>query len=240
MYHTRQKMNFIIVEDEQYWLEQLKNILIEWASSNEKNINLLYFDSGESIISSYENGNTNWDVVFFDITLKEMSGTVAAKKLRELGYKNAIIFTTNHTEIQYAKDGFDVSANQYLLKPIDVKELGLCLDKICEKTYFTFIYKGEWHKVVFRDIAYLASFGHNMIIHYLKKDKPQDQFRATIPEVLMEFPSYFARLNRLNVVNLEHIRKMDLSNIYLSNGIDLPIGKTYRESFVRSYIDIIK
>ena len=53
------------------------------------------------------------DLVFLDIQMPRLSGIEIAKKISQ---KSLFIFTTAYTE--YAVEGFDLEATDYLLKPI--------------------------------------------------------------------------------------------------------------------------
>ena len=75
------------------------------------------FSCGEALLSSGE----DFDIIFLDIEMKKLSGIDTAKKLRSLeepgGHKAIVIFITAFRE--YMEQAFDVSAFNYITKPID-------------------------------------------------------------------------------------------------------------------------
>ncbi|MCW3118364.1 MAG: response regulator transcription factor, partial [Chitinophagaceae bacterium] len=68
------------------------------------------------------------DVVFLDIDMPRMNGF---KMIEELGDVNfEIVFTTAYNH--YAVDAIRISAFDYLVKPVSVKDLQSCVDRLVE------------------------------------------------------------------------------------------------------------
>lgn len=67
------------------------------------------------------------DVVLLDIRMPTMDGIEAARELAKLAHPPAIIFTTAYEA--HALEAFEVSAVDYLLKPIRLKRLETSLNK---------------------------------------------------------------------------------------------------------------
>lgn len=71
----------------------------------------------------------NPDVVFLDVEMPEYSGFELLKFFKEVHFE--IVFVTAYSE--YAVKAFEVSAIDYLLKPIDEEQLKSALDKITHR-----------------------------------------------------------------------------------------------------------
>lgn len=67
------------------------------------------------------------DILFLDVEMPGMTGIDLAKQLQENGYKGKIIFVTGH--IQYSVKALRANAFDYLIKPIDVDELGQAIER---------------------------------------------------------------------------------------------------------------
>lgn len=65
--------------------------------------------------------DVDYDIIFLDIRMPEVSGLELAEQLREHANPPQIIFTTAYPD--YAVDAFELSAVDYLLKPIDEDRL---------------------------------------------------------------------------------------------------------------------
>ena len=70
----------------------------------------------------------NSDVVFLDIDMPGIDGLSMAKKINEFKYPPHIIFTTAHSD--YMLEALRNQAFDFLTKPIDLKELLLCIKRI--------------------------------------------------------------------------------------------------------------
>lgn len=67
------------------------------------------------------------DIVLLDIRMPEMDGIEVAQHLQKLARQPAIIFTTAYDS--YAMQAFDISAVDYLLKPIRLERLQTAIQK---------------------------------------------------------------------------------------------------------------
>ena len=85
-------------------------------------------DSGFEAIDKVAGGEV-YDVIFMDHMMPKMDGIVATQKIRELGYKGAIIALTANAlvgnEEMFVKNGFD----GFIAKPIDIRSMDNVLNK---------------------------------------------------------------------------------------------------------------
>lgn len=72
----------------------------------------------------------NPDVVFVDIEMPEMNGLEFAERLLNTQQQARVVFVTAYS--QYAVDAFKVNALDYLLKPVDPKELDRVVEKLIQ------------------------------------------------------------------------------------------------------------
>jgi two-component system LytT family response regulator len=71
------------------------------------------------------------DLVFLDIEMPRTSGLELAEELKLRGYTGKIVFVTAYDH--YAIKAIRAGAFDYLLKPVDVDELKLVLDRLNRK-----------------------------------------------------------------------------------------------------------
>jgi two-component system OmpR family response regulator len=67
--------------------------------------------------------NNGVDLVILDLMLPGMSGYAVCESLREQGHALPILMLTARTLAEDRKRGFDVGADQYMMKPFDLDEL---------------------------------------------------------------------------------------------------------------------
>ena len=102
-----------IVEDEKSYQEQLKRYIRKYEAESGQKVHLRVFNDGDEIIDHYAG---NYDIIFLDIEMRRMNGMEAARRIRKLDADVILIFITNMA--QYAIQGYEVQALDYVVKPI--------------------------------------------------------------------------------------------------------------------------
>ena len=121
-------MRIAICEDEQYWIETLRDSVLSWGKSKGIEPNIDSFVNPNSLIEGIL--STTYDLLLLDIALGKavMDGMETAGYLRKTGNKIPIIFVTS--DALRADEGYLVEAIGYLKKPIDENRLALFLDRV--------------------------------------------------------------------------------------------------------------
>ncbi|MDE6575268.1 MAG: LytTR family DNA-binding domain-containing protein [Muribaculaceae bacterium] len=185
--------------------------------------------------------SSNPDIVFLDIELNSHNGIELA---RQLPRGTTLIFTTAYSE--YALEGFNVNAVDFLHKPIFYPRFLQAMEKAVawsakeqnprEQTD-TIALKAE-HKTV---IIALDS-----VTHIEAMDNYVKVFRRNLPTVISQItmkemeaklpPELFIRVHRSFIVSLKAIDRFSNRKIYVHGlSTPLPVGRTYNESFQNLY-----
>ncbi len=98
--------------------------------------------------------NVRIDVVFLDIVMPEMSGFELAKRLSALEHTPEIVFVTAYE--QYALEAFRVNALDYIVKPVQDKELHRVLEKITKRIDKFHQFQKKQQKAKEREIISIA------------------------------------------------------------------------------------
>ena len=106
-------LNIAIVEDEENYRNILYEYLKRYEQENNEEVQISVFADGDEIVENY---SAKYDIILMDIEMQFMNGMDAAKKIRESDREVIIIFITNM--VQYAIQGYEVDALDYVLKPI--------------------------------------------------------------------------------------------------------------------------
>lgn len=112
----------IIVDDEELSVKRLKNLL---AESGGIEICRTFLDPLEAY--DYVRAHPI-QLAFLDISMPEINGMRLSRLLLELDDSINIVFVTGHDN--YAVQAFDISALDYLMKPVTGQRLSMTLDKI--------------------------------------------------------------------------------------------------------------
>jgi len=182
------------------------------------------------------------DVIFLDINMPEISGLSFAKSIN----KNIkIIFTTAYRE--YAVDGFDLKAVDYLLKPISFERLLQAVNKFLnenipvytetkdeltiEKSDFIFVRSDrKMIKINFSDINYIESLGDYLKIHLPGKTIIT---RETISNMEAKLPKKeFIRIHRSFILSIAKIESFTNEFVEV-NKKAIPISRSYKKNVLQ-------
>ena len=173
------------------------------------------------------------DLLFLDINMPQQSGLDFYKTLKNTP---DVIFTTAYP--QYAVDGFEVNAIDYLLKPIAYERFLTAISKVISnqnktKTEDDFIVLKEnksLHKVFYKDIQYVEAFGDYVKVHTEEK---RITTHSTFSRLLQGLPSYFLRVHKSFSINLNKMNHLSGNQIKVDTHI-VPIGQTYKQTVLKA------
>ena len=182
------------------------------------------------------------DLLFLDIQMPSISGI---DFYRNLNRDMMVIFTTAYTE--YAIEGFNLNAIDYLLKPFTFERFDQAVTKAHEFFNYTtnagntkqpFIYiRADYSllKIDIQDIIYIEGLNDYLRIH-LKNQKPIVA-RMTLKALYEKLPAHdFLRVHRSYIVSLTSILKIAAKMVHIKVNdhiVQLQIGKSYEEEVYR-------
>ena len=114
-----------IVEDETQYQEMFKAYVEKYATDKNLDIRIDIFRVGLDITENYE---PKWDIILLDIKMQQQDGMSAAHIIREHDSKVLIMFIT--TLSQYAINGYEVGAMDYVLKPVEYEKFAFRFDRL--------------------------------------------------------------------------------------------------------------
>lgn len=235
------KISCLIVDDEPMAREIL-------ASFVAKIPQLELIKTCANAMDAFETINKNQiDLLFLDINMPEVSGLSLAKSIHK---KSKIIFTTAYRE--YAIDGFDLQAVDYLLKPIAFDRFLKAVNAYFEISHPTTISQStdttpaqnpfifvradrKMLKINFEDILFIESLSDYIKIHTTKEVVVT---RETISNIETKLPpNNFIRVHRSYIIAISKITAY--SNEFIEiNKKAIPISRTYKEQVLQKLQDI--
>ncbi len=112
------------------------------------------------------------------------------------------------------------------------KEVHLLLEekkKIEEKVERSFVLLNNKSKLYLDEILFIKSDGNYVDFHLVDREVTD---RNKLIAVLEELPPNFARTHRSYIVNKNFIRSISSQYIHLSNGNEVPLSRTYKDSII--------
>ncbi|MGB0868199.1 MAG: LytR/AlgR family response regulator transcription factor [Flavobacteriales bacterium] len=169
------------------------------------------------------------DLMLLDINMPGMSGMSLAKSIKDIH----VIFTTAYRE--FAIEGFEVQAVDYLLKPIGFDRLFGALLKFSEqhtssetieKNYIFIRSERKMKRVDFDDIKFVERIRDQLHIHLSNNILVT---RENLDELEKHLPtSCFIRIHRSFIVSINKIDAFTNEHIEIGNKT-LPISRSYRQ-----------
>lgn len=218
----------VIVDD-----EELARELIETHLSQLDDFELIA--SCASAIEAHQVlQNESIDLIFMDIEMPLIKGTDFINGLKT---KPDVIFTTAYRD--YAIEGFELNAIDYLLKPIVFERFFKAIEKFTtlKKANLTserksFIYvqiKKKNVKLILDDILYIESIKDYIRIH-LNNDKIMLKHGLTAFEEKLD--DRFLRIHRSYLVNRDKVTAYTKTDVEIEN-LEIPIGDFYKSDVLK-------
>jgi len=173
------------------------------------------------------------ELLFLDINLPKLSGI---SFLKTLPHPPLVIFTTAYPE--YAVDGFELDAVDYLLKPFSFERFLKAANKavqqvnkkeMAEQVIPSFIFlkaDKKVHKVNLDNILYIEAAGD-----YIKvvMEDGQHIVNDTLKSLQDELPPIqFIRVHKSFIISRNKIKFFEGNYVKVGNA-DIPIGNSYKE-----------
>ncbi|MCE1199862.1 MAG: LytTR family DNA-binding domain-containing protein [Marinilabiliales bacterium] len=228
------KIKCIAIDDEPLALKQIgvyieKTPFLECVALCSSAIEALKFAKEQEI-----------DLMFVDINMPDLNGMDFVKSLEQ---KIPVIFTTAYSE--YAIEGFQVNALDYLLKPISYASFLKSANKarswfdmskkptdppLTAQDYLFVKSEHRLIRILLSDIKYIEGSNEYIIIHLLK-EKPVTTLMR-MKHIETELPEQqFMRVHRSFIVNLSQVKVIERNRIIFDEKIYIPIGEQYKENF---------
>lgn len=231
----------IIVDD-----EPLAVRLLESFVNKTPGLQLLasYTDSVEAVTAIQ---NSQADLLFLDIQMPDINGMEIARMKPEA---MRVVFTTAFSE--YALESYEVSAIDFLLKPIRYNKFLVAVEKARQwfahttgpapsttdssqeeqpsDTLFIRV-DGEYRQITLSNILYVSGM-KDYVMFYMEGERKPLITHLTMKSVEeMLPPSRFMRVHRSYIVQLSKIRSVDRNDcIYIGSEI-IRVTDAYREEF---------
>lgn len=182
------------------------------------------------------------EMLLLDIAMPGLDGIGVAKAVEKFSLRPAIIFCTAFD--QYAVTAFDLSATDYLLKPVAQERLGRAVTRVIERRRepvddqpmseyaqeFWVPHRSEMIRVASQDIDRIEAERDYMRLHLGQRSFLLHQ---TITELERRLdPSHFIRLHRSTIVRRDRIARlshdgMGVWHAVLNDEERIRIGRTY-------------
>lgn len=221
------KIKTIIVEDEPAAQDVLKQYVADCQRLELVSVCSNAIEANEVL------NKVEVQLIFLDINMPVLSGLNFYKALKN---PPLVVFTTAYPE--YALEGFEVDAADYLVKPISFERFMKAVNKVSEQMknmersvspdFIMLNADKRIHNVNLRDIFYLEVMGDYVKVYL--QDKPLI-VHDTLQNMELLLPStLFLRVHRSFIISMDRISYIEGNMVKVGDRL-IPISETYRKIF---------
>jgi len=173
------------------------------------------------------------DLLFLDI---QMPGKNGLDFYRMLDPEVMVIFTTAYSE--YAVEGFNVNAIDYLLKPFSFERFLSAVEKASKEqksrqttpVHNHLLIRADYklHRLEFDDVLLIEGLDDYIRIHL--KGKSPITARLSMKSILEKLPSPdFIRVHRSYIIPIKKVKSLYNKTIQIEDFV-IPVGDTYKDA----------
>ena len=229
-------MKIAICDDNLNIVDEVKNLLDEYALSKNLSLDISTFNDGQAVLESDERFN----IAILDVEMPRCNGIELGKILREKNRHIVLMYITSHKK--YLDEALNLNAARFFEKPIDSKRFYDGLDnalKRIDNTTIKFFLKEDNASVRINanDIIYveIEPIGH-------RKTKIVTEEKTYISSNKIVFweehliSSLFVKTHKSYIINMEYITKYENNTLQLDGKYNIPISRNYQSSVHKAFI----
>lgn len=242
-------LNIAFCDDDKDFLKRIVPETEKVLKNLRADIHSYTFTNGIKLISSFEQYQPYYDIVFLDIDMPIMNGKEVAKELRILDKKFKLIFVTAFD--QEALNTFQYDVIGFLPKPLLEKRLPNIIEqvvhKIDEDNPQLQIFRVDLEpnedrimdiKVPLNDIMYFESVNRKVYLYTKRETFKLHSYKLS--EIVQQYVALgFVDIHRTCIVNIKYIFSVNDIEIRLDNGIRLPLSRRKRQQIFDKFSEII-
>ncbi len=178
------------------------------------------------------------DLIFLDIQMPNKNGIDFYKMIDN---DPIVIFTTAYSE--YAVEGFNVNATDYLLKPFSEERFIASVQKARNEFEFRknqsiqthLMIRADYklHRIEYEDILLIEGLDDYVQVHL--SDKTKIVARLSMKGILEKLPKKkFIRVHRSFIIPIKKVKAIVNKNIQIEDFV-IPIGDTFKEDVLKFF-----
>lgn len=229
-------LSVAICEDDLVQQEILKALLDEMGYT--KSLEIQTFSSGEELIQSYKEGN-RYSIIFLDVKMKGLNGIQTAKLIK--AFDRDCLFIIITSIIEYALEGYSISAYDFILKPIEKEKFQSVVNRAVREwqSNMAKVYiinsRNKLTSIKLSQIRYIESNKNRVLLHTCDGTFiDHTSMKNLEPQMADEG---FVRISRYYIVNLSHIKEISANAVILINGKELAYSGKYRDMIKKEYLN---
>ena len=193
------------------------------------------YESAEDFLKNYR--SMDFDIVFMDIYMKELSGIDAAAELRSYDRDCKLVFLTTSQEHIWQAVSFGIC--HYITKPIDDDNFQLAMKNSCvipdhDVPVLSVISSGQSLHLDTSKILYIDRVGRSVMVHMTQKNLLVNGSFSNVTNPLIKDKRFLLCIQS-TLINMDRVEEQSGGFFIMQNGDSVPINirnkKTIQETF---------
>lgn len=177
-------------------------------------------------------------ILIMDIKFDGEDGISAVKRMQKKYHLMKVIYLTGY--IDYARDIFETELIYFLTKPVETEKLQEAIRRAIEhidrerKAEVVVESNRRIYRLMLSTILYVESERRTIHIHAMEEDV---SCLIKIGDFQKELSDAFLRCHQSYLVNMEHISRLDKSQIVMDDGKHIPVSRRYAEDIRQQFMN---
>lgn len=237
-------IKIVICDDDALDIENAKNLLAKYIAERKEDISFELFNTPYDLLANIKEGKY-YDIYLLDIMMAGLDGIELGKEIRKYQEYAFIIYLSVSED--YALESYQVTALQYLLKPIDEKSFFPALDKAIkqinhDESKITVRTKKGIAVIPLHQIIYAEYRNHSVKYHLAGSEDivsivTREPFSDTVKAILQD--DRFIRCHQSFAINMKFVNKLDKKEFNTLDNSIIPISASLYAQTKNSYLNYL-
>ena len=219
-----------ICDDDIYTCTSIENLIIKYKQDMGIEIEVDIYYSGEKLCQKL-NDKEIYDLIFLDIELLNINGIDVGRFIRNELKDDILNIVYISAKEQYALELFKTQPFDFLIKPLDDKDVLCVLKQILKKIdkgkkYFEFGINKNVYRVKFNEIVYFQSDKRKIILVTINE---RLEFYGNLTAIYKNLPEEYIRVHKSYIINNNYASEYTYEWVKMLNDEIIMISKPYRK-----------
>ena len=237
-------LRIAVVDDEVDFIAMYNRMITDIFSEHHVLIELKTFSSGNNFIKSLS--KTEYDLVFMDIDMPELSGIDIASQLRKNNQNSDLIFVSAHPHFVF--EAIRYTPNRFIRKTNLKEETIEAINSYCNRTQMKFkmisleLQNGDMINEKVNDIVTFFSVRHD--VYYVNSGESEAKIlsRKYSLSQLERFTKElgFIRVHKSYLVNYRYIKNINAKSLFISDDSEIPISHGKKTEIQEQFMRLLR
>lgn len=227
-----------VVDDSLEDAQRIVTYLEQFQGQHNLSFQVKVFYASFDFLEEYKG---QYDVIFLDIEMPGSNGLEVAREIRQRDQAVGIIFITSLA--QYAIDGYEVQAIDFMVKPVGYCNFSMKLLKAFRffeahrEQDILISHKEGILRILVSDIYYIEKEKDYLLFHTKQGCSRTRGSIRDMKEKMDKLP--FSECTSGCLIHLNYVKRVGKDSVLLTSNQELPLSRRLKKQFTQDYINFI-